>query len=161
MFRIYKQNLEHKNYYKSQIRIKGMFRKETICSNIFTAYVISMIVFKFNNPLLIYVDYAMAIMLVTTLISMSVKTSREFNTLINGYQPEDINYSNEKIKTSRKVLISIILIIFSILMWISISYLSSIIRYNFSLKVFSLMIISISIYLIMKMFNQRVLTMHE
>ncbi|PQQ30470.1 hypothetical protein C6H69_16840 [Photorhabdus luminescens] len=156
MFRIYKQNLEHKNYYKSQIRIKGMFRKETICSNIFTAYVISMIVFKFNNPLLIYVDYAMAIMLVTTLISMSVKTSREFNILISRYQSESFNYANEKIKTSRKVLISIILIAASILMWISISYLSSIIIYNFSLNVFSLMIISISIYLIMKIFNQRV-----
>ncbi|PQQ40846.1 hypothetical protein C6H65_12805 [Photorhabdus luminescens] len=161
MFRIYKRNLEHKNYYKSQIRIKGMFRKETICSNIFTAYVISMIVFKFNNPLLRYVDYAMAIMLVITLISMSVKTSREFNILISRYQSESFNYANEKIKTSRKVLISIILIAASILMWLSISYLSSIIIYNFSLNVFSLMIISISIYLIMRMFNQRVFTMHE
>ncbi len=156
MFRIYKRNLELKKYCKSQTGIERIFRKETICSNIFTAYIIFMIVFKFNNPLLRYVDYAMAIMLVITLISMSVKTSREFNILISRYQSESFNYANEKIKTSRKVLISIILIAASILMWLSISYLSSIIIYNFSLNVFSLMIISISIYLIMKIFNQRV-----
>ncbi len=156
MFRIYKRNLELKKYYKSQTGIERIFRKETICSNIFTAYIIFMIVFKFNNPLLRYVDYAMAIMLVITLISMSVKISREFNILISRYQSESFNYANEKIKTSRKVLTSIILIAASILMWISISYLSSIIIYNFSLNVFSLMIISISIYLIMKIFNQRV-----
>ncbi|OCA52386.1 hypothetical protein Phpb_04518 [Photorhabdus namnaonensis] len=53
MFRIYKQNLELKNHDKSQIRIKGIFRKETICSNIFIAYIIFMTVFKFNNPLFI------------------------------------------------------------------------------------------------------------
>ncbi|NHB62722.1 hypothetical protein C5472_16840 [Photorhabdus sp. RW14-46] len=161
MFGIFKRNLELEKYYNSQIGIKGIFRKETICLNIFTAYIIFMIVFNFNNPLLRYVDYAMAIMLVIMLLSMSIKISREFNILINRYQSEDINYSNEKIKTSRKVLISIILIAVSTLMWIPISYLSSIIIYNFSLKVLLLMIISISIYLIMKMFNQRVLTMHE
>lgn len=120
-----------------------------------------MTVFNLNNPLFRYVDYVMIIILVTTLISISVNISRAFNILISEYKPEDINYSNEKIKTSHKILISIILIAISMLMWISISYLPSIIIYNFSLKVFLFMIISISIYLIMKMFNQRVLTTHE
>lgn len=161
IFRICKQTLKHKNYYKSQIKINRIFRKETICSNIFIAYIIFMSVFEFNNPLFRYVDYAMAIMLITTLISISVNISRAFDILMSGYKPEDINYSNEKIKISHKVLISIILIAASILMWIPISYLSSIVIYNFSLKVFLFMIISISIYLIMKIFNKRVFTMHE
>ncbi|MBS9438262.1 hypothetical protein EAE91_14220 [Photorhabdus noenieputensis] len=99
MFRIYKRKLELKKYYKSQTGINGIFRKETICSNIFTTYIIFMIAFKFNNPLFRYVDYAMAIMLVITLISLSIKISREFNILISRYQSEDTNYSNDRVRS--------------------------------------------------------------
>ncbi|CDH00347.1 hypothetical protein [Xenorhabdus bovienii] len=150
----YKLILLAKDHYISQFEKNKLFRKEIIFSNIFLIYILSTMIFKLDTPIFEYIDYIMATALLLSLINMIIKIVGESNTLRNEYKIERLSYLDEKINFTQKFLSSSILVILSIILSVAVMYISNITQYNFSVKLLLFIIISLSIYIIVKIFNK-------
>ncbi|MBC8951216.1 hypothetical protein Xets_04020 [Xenorhabdus sp. TS4] len=135
----------------SKSKSLDIFRKEIVFLNFFLIYIFSMAIFDIGDPAFEYIDYIIAIMLLVCFISMIVKVINESHFL--KYEYGNYDFLNEKTVYSFKFLTFLILISGIIILYFIYSYLSVIIKYDFSLKLFFFIFYSVILYLIMKIFN--------
>ncbi|OKO98582.1 hypothetical protein Xedl_03839 [Xenorhabdus eapokensis] len=135
----------------SKAKSLDIFRKEIVFLNFFLIYIFSMAIFDIGDPAFEYIDYIIAIMLLVCFISMIVKVINESHFL--KYEYRNYDFLNEKTVYSFKFLTFLILISGIIILYFIYSYLSVIIKYDFSLKLFFFVFYSVILYLIMKIFN--------
>ncbi|PHM66944.1 hypothetical protein [Xenorhabdus kozodoii] len=134
---------------------KGLdiFRKEIVFLNLFLIYIFSMAIFDIGDPIFECIDYIIAIVLLVCFISMIVKVVNEFHFLKGECENGNFAFLNEKAVFSFKLFAFLILIAGVIIIFFVYTYLSGIIKYDFSLKLFFFIFYSVIVYLIMKILN--------
>ncbi|SIP72509.1 conserved membrane hypothetical protein [Xenorhabdus innexi] len=137
-----------KSIYRRALDKINLFSKEITTFNLFTTYIFFVAIFKLENPILEYIDYIFSTILLVCFINVNMKVVNTFNSLIKKTSiKEDTSLSGRVFSLS-------ILFFIGLFILFLFYFFSGMIKYDFSLKLFLLIFMSTTVYLIVKIINQ-------